>query len=506
MPTPEVDCPDCLSAALLLAAETGCYEEGMGVDEMLQRFAGEFGPWQLRQFLLTSIAWALNALHTMVVIFAEREPARPDHCTTGFPAGWWAVSTAEEWGLACGGNFYMVGLAQSAFFAGAMIGAAIFGHLSDSFLGRKGALTIACIFNAAFSLLTAFSPTFPFYVSLRLLTGLSTGGVGLSAFVLATEPVGPSLRASVAMSTFYFSSVGAVAIALAALFLPSWRFLYAANSSSSLLFLLFAIPFISESPRWHLVRRNLPAAMNVMHAIAKTNGSSIPDHASLKMDSCMSRPSSTSIIDVLRSPVTRPRLFLAILINLLGSVVYYGLTLNVGNLGTDIHFGVILNAVAELPAYALTGIAVRWCGRRLMATVTMAVSGALCIAGGMFGGKGELATAARLGCAAVGIFLEAAGFDVLYIYTAELFPTVVRNAALGCVTVAGQMGAMAAPMVVAMGGASLPFIVFGVCGVAAGSLARGLPETFNRPLYDTMEGLEGGEGKSPEKNSASILV
>lgn len=88
--------------------------EMIGVDEMLRRYAGEFGRWQLRHFLLTSLAWALNAFHTIVVVFADREPAGPDE-----PGRF--NSTAGEWGLV-GGESYKVGLAQSAFFAGSMIG------------------------------------------------------------------------------------------------------------------------------------------------------------------------------------------------------------------------------------------------------------------------------------------------------------------------------------------------------------------------------------------------
>ncbi|PKA53543.1 Organic cation/carnitine transporter 4 [Apostasia shenzhenica] len=129
-----------------------------------------------------------------------------------------------------------------------------------------------------------------------------------------------------------------------------------------------------------------------------------------------------------------------------------------------------------------------------MSAGAMWLSGACCAGGALLMGAGGFVSAARLGCAAVGIFAEAAAFDLLYIYTAELFPTVVRNASLGCVTVAGQLGAMAAPVVVATGG-RLPFAVFGACGMAAGGLGWFLPETFNRPMYDTMEGLEGGEGK-----------
>lgn len=114
-------------------------KEKMGVDEMLQRFTGEFGRWQLRHFVLTNLAWALEAFHTMVMIFADREPAW--RCTAqagpgcspraetvcGLEPGSWewvggsGLSTVSEWGLVCGEK-YKVGLAQSLFFAGCMFG------------------------------------------------------------------------------------------------------------------------------------------------------------------------------------------------------------------------------------------------------------------------------------------------------------------------------------------------------------------------------------------------
>lgn len=55
-----------------------------------------------------------------------------------------------------------------------IIGAGIFGHLSDSKLGRKGSLTMVCILNVIFGLLTSISPGYWTYVLLRLLTGFST--------------------------------------------------------------------------------------------------------------------------------------------------------------------------------------------------------------------------------------------------------------------------------------------------------------------------------------------
>ncbi|KAJ1272942.1 hypothetical protein BS78_06G241600 [Paspalum vaginatum] len=506
----------------------------VGIDEALTAHAGEFGRWQLRHFVVVSAAWALEALHTMVIIFADREPALScpagqacgDRCA-GTGAGWeWAEgaasSTVAEWGLVCGER-YKVGLVQALFFAGCMIGAGVFGHLSDSFLGRKGALQVVCVLNAAFGLLTALSPTYWAYAALRLLTGFSTGSVGVLSFVLATEPIGPARRGAAGMCTFYFFSGGIAALAgVAALFPGSWRTLYVVTSLPSLAFAVAVVPFVSESPRWYLVRRRPDDALRVIRAIAAANGRDVPDGLALKLDdesdededvrggddgdykqappekssSSSSSGSGGSIVDVFRSRTTRVRLVLSVVINLLAAVVYYGLSLNVVNLKTNLYVSVVANSLAEMPAYLLTALLLDRFGRKPLAIGTMLLSGVFCTAGSLIAGEGVMRFV-RMACGVVGIFGMAATYNLLFIYTAELFPTVVRNAALGCTAQASQMGAIVAPLVVVLG-ERVPFAVFGVSGIVGGLLVFYLPETMNKPLYDTMAGLEEGE-KSPLK-------
>ncbi|XP_020592244.1 organic cation/carnitine transporter 4-like isoform X2 [Phalaenopsis equestris] len=484
----------------------------LAIDDMLRLHAGEFGRWQLRHFVLTTLAWALEAFHTMVMIFADREPAwrcrfagdcPPEQC--GIPAGAWewvegsAASTVSEWGLICGQR-YKIGLSQSAFFAGCMVGAGIFGHLSDSFLGRKGSLTIVCILNAITGILTSFSPTYWFYTAFRFLNGFGTGGVGLCAFVLATEPIGPSKRGVAGMSTFYFFSTGIAILSGVAYLFRTWRTLFVVTSLPSLLFVLLIIPFISESPRWYLIRRQTSKAMNLMRAIARCNGREISPEVTLKLDDEddeqnskeSAQAESGSIIDVLRSRRTRLRLILMICINFMCAVVYYGLTLNVVNLKTNLYLSVTLNSVAEMPAYVITAVLLDRLGRKPLGIGTMLLSGVFCLIGFFIGGAGMMMKTLRMVCGVIGIFGMAAMYNLLFIYTAELFPTVVRNAALGCVTQASQLGAILAPLVV-VAGQSLPFAVFGACGIAGALLTCFLPETMNKPLYDTMVGLEGGE-------------
>ncbi|WOL05417.1 hypothetical protein Cni_G14146 [Canna indica] len=467
----------------LLSPSTGTTvsDERLGIDDMLQRYAGEFGRWQLRHFVLVSMAWALEAFHTMVMIFADQEPDGHGGAKKPPSSDWLGgrdvSSTVAEWGLV-GDQRYKIGLVQSIFFLGCMIGSGVFGHLSDSFLGRKGSLIVVCVLNTVFGFLTAVSPDYWVYAALRFLTGFNTGGVGLCAFVLATEPVGPSMRGVAGMSTFYFFSGGIALLAGVAYLFRSWRVLYVITSVPSLLFVVAVLPLVSESPRWYLVRRRTADAMAVMQSIAKKNGKQIPHGITLKLDDENEESEATtikngqggvervimsgSVVDLLRSPITRVRLFGSVAINFLCSVVYYGLSLNVVNLDTNIYLSVLLNAVAEIPAYIVTALLLDRFGRKPLAIGTMWFSGVFCVIGSLVGNVGVLKVV-RMISGVIGIFGMAATYNLLFIYTIELFPTVVRNAALGCTTQAAQMGAILAPLVVVIGGA-VPFAVFGACG------------------------------------------
>ena len=386
----------------------------------------------------------------------------------------------------------------------------MFGHLSDSSLGRKGSLKVVCSLNAIFGCLTAFSPNYWTYVFLRLLTGFSNGGVGLCAFVLATEPIGHSKRGMAGMSTFYFFSGGIAILSGIAYIFQTWRALYIVASIPSLLYIILVLPFVSESPRWYLVRGRINEATALMSTIASFNGKHLPDGVVLSLDEEVSNSNKStsdleynlisymenkdaqvgSIVDVIRYSVTRIRLFLAITINFLTSVVYFGISLNVTNLETNLYMSVLLNAVAEMPAFAITAVLLDRFGRKPLTIGTMWFSGFFCLMGSLMSNVGVWKVI-KMVCGVLGIFGMAGTYNLLYIYTTELFPTVVRNVALGSTMQAARMGAISAPFVVVLGG-WLPFGAFAACGLIGGMFAFYLPETLNMPLYDTFKGLMAG--------------
>ncbi|KAJ8300620.1 hypothetical protein KUTeg_022139 [Tegillarca granosa] len=96
--------------------------------------------------------------------------------------------------------------------------------------------------------------------------------------------------------------------------------------------------------------------------------------------------------------------------------------------------------------------------------------------------------------ALIGKFGASAAFGLVYVLSAEIFPTVVRNSALGACSCVARIGGMLAPYIAKLGlfvggkfGKALPLCIFGVFSISAGLVSLFLPETLNRKLPDTLE-------------------
>ncbi|KAJ8426358.1 hypothetical protein Cgig2_025497 [Carnegiea gigantea] len=257
-------------------------------------------------------------------------------------------------------------------------------------------LAIACALNTVLAHLTAFSPSYYIYTLLLLLTGFSTSGVGLCAFVLATEPIGPSKCGVAGMSTFYFFSSGIALLSGISYVFQSWRALHIALSIPSILFISTIIPFLSESPRWYMVRGKIKEAMKIMRSIAECNARHPLEGVELVLDDDLNNNNGDiqtlkvneargaidgSFIDAIKSPVIRIRLVLTVWINFCCSIVYHGLSLNVVNLKTSLYLNLLLNAITEMPTFTLTAIMLDRFRRNPLTVGTMWFSRDFCLFG-----------------------------------------------------------------------------------------------------------------------------
>ena len=110
--------------------------------------------WHWRVVIALGIAWVLDGLEVTLVGSVGGVLERPD--TLGLSAA-------------------QIGGAGSLYIGGAVIGALLFGRLTDR-LGRKKLFLITLAVYTAASFATAFSPDFMFFAVCRFITGVGIGG------------------------------------------------------------------------------------------------------------------------------------------------------------------------------------------------------------------------------------------------------------------------------------------------------------------------------------------
>ncbi|CAM1312764.1 Uncharacterised protein g6074 [Pycnogonum litorale] len=93
----------------------------------------------------------------------------------------------------------------------------------------------------------------------------------------------------------------------------------------------------------------------------------------------------------------------------------------------------------------------------------------------------------------IGKFCIASAFAMIYVYSAELFPTVLRNTGVGSCSTIARIGSILAPYVKELGKythKTVPSATFGILATTSGLLILLLPETKGCSIPDTLEEAE----------------
>ncbi|CAO1941593.1 unnamed protein product [Urochloa humidicola] len=490
--------------------------KGPTIDDTIENYMGTTGVMQLFKAILLAFAWAFDAQQVFISVFTDAEPqwhctgASPATCSPaappaspcGLPAGSWAwdraadTTVVSEWALKCAGPA-LVSLPASAFFTGCLAGGFLLTTLADSLLGRRKMLLTSLVSMSLAGVLTAFAPNVWAYAALRFVSGFGRSMVGTCTLVLSTELVGKRWRDTVSVAGFFFFTVGFLSLpALGYTFRDaSWRNMYLWTSVPSLCYSFLLFFLSQESPRWLLVRGRKQDAMDTLQQIAALNGNSITSsfsmlHAcTMNVDGDSGDTGAEGAFATMREFWERPwalRRLAAIMTTSFGvGLVYYGMPLNVGSLGTNLYLSVTYNALAELPSAILSLAFIGKVNRRTTVMALTAAAGAfslMCVAI-------PEGAAARMAAELLSFFATITAFNLILIYSIELFPTSVRNSAVGLVRQALVLGGVAAPVLVALGRerSFWSFGVFGLCIGCLGLFAACLPETKGRSMSDTME-------------------
>merc|ERR1711874_225926 len=129
------------------------------------------------------------------------------------------------------------------------------------------------------------------------------------------------------------------------------------------------------------------------------------------------------------------------------------------------------------------------CGRKYILAFSQILAGTTCILAAIIPESSTEMFYLRTSLALLGKFGASAGFAIVYVFTAELFPTPVRNSAVGLCSTFARVGGMLAPVVSDLGvyAPSIPFIIMGSSCCVGGLAALVLPETAGAALPDTVQ-------------------
>ncbi|XP_023387668.1 organic cation/carnitine transporter 2 isoform X2 [Pteropus medius] len=414
-------------------------------------------PHSCRRYRLEAIA-NFSALGLEPGRDVDLEQLEQESCLDGweFSQDVYLSTIVTEWDLVCADD-WKAPLTISLFFVGVLLGSFISGQLSDrhgSDLQLRGSIC-------------------PGY-------GHQVGG---------TEILGKSVRiifSTLGVCIFY--AFGYMLLPLFAYFIRDWRMLLLALTVPGVLCVVLWW-FIPESPRWLISQGRFEEAEAIIHRAAKINRIVAPSNIfepSELQDLSSKKQQPHSILDLIRTRNIRTVTIMSIILWMTISVGYFGLSLDTPNLHGDIYVNCLLSAVVEVPAYTLAWLLLRYLPRRYsMATALFLGGGVLLFVQLVPSDLYYLATALVM----VGKFGVTAAFSMVYVYTAELYPTVVRNMGVGVSSTASRLGSILSPYFIYLGAYDrfLPYILMGSLTILTAILTLFLPESFGTPLPDTID-------------------
>uniref|UniRef100_A0A803YM54 Solute carrier family 22 member 13 n=1 Tax=Meleagris gallopavo TaxID=9103 RepID=A0A803YM54_MELGA len=308
-----------------------------------------------------------------------------------------------------------------------------------------------------------------------------------SLFFPATEWVGVSYRPTAVLITHCFLAAGQLVLAGLSYGIRNWRLLQIAGSAPmfALFFYFWVLP---ESARWLVTRGKIEEAKKYLKKAASINKRTIPPELLDQVQQCMpcrpQRPASLIFLKKKNSMKTQLITYsIPLNFRFMDSLVYYGLSLNVTGFGLDIYLTQLAFGVVELPGRICCIYLLQWFGRKKVQAALLLLAGLMCL---IIVSIPEDQAVAITVLAVIGKFAACASFSTSYVYSAELFPTIIRQSGVGLCSMAARVAGIIAPLIrlLEQYHRAIPMAVYGSATVLGGLLCFLLPETRGVELPD----------------------
>ncbi|MFC3078156.1 MFS transporter [Phenylobacterium terrae] len=338
-----------------------------------------------------------------------------------------------------------IGMAGSAYIAGAVLGAVVFGRLTDRF-GRRKLFTITVGVYLVATILTGFSWDFYSFLVFRFITGAGIGGEYGAVNSAIDELIPARRRGQVALAINGSFWVGAALGALSSVVVldpnvidPAlgWRLAFVVGGLLALI-IIWVRRFIPESPRWLMTHGRHEVAEQIVtgieESVARRHGplKPIEELPAIRLH----RRSHTPWGQILHTLFRRhpERTFLGVVLMATQAFCYNAIFFTYALILTDFYdipassigWFMLPFAAGNFLGPLLLGRLFDTIGRRKMISATYALAGLLlCLTGWLFS-EGVLSAVAQTTAWTVIFFFASAAASAAYLTVGELFPLEIR--------------------------------------------------------------------------------
>ncbi|XP_068617279.1 organic cation transporter protein isoform X1 [Battus philenor] len=397
-------------------------------------------------------------------------------------------SRGIEWNFVCD-NRWRGAIAQTVFMLGVFTGAVVLGGMADKY-GRKTIFCWSGVLQLIFGVLVAFIPEYWSFLFVQYLYAIfGSAGCYITGFVLTMEIVGANKRTICGVNFQCAFALGIMLVAGWGALIDNRQILQVVYGLHGFL-LIPHIWIMDESPRWLWAQGRVKEAVDIVQKGLKFNRSTeVLDKATLVSKGRIEKlpdvdaPSATTL-DLFRTPNLRIKTINVCFCWFANSLVYYGLTLSTGKIEGNPYLITAIFGFVELPSYAAIIYFLDIWGRRPLISSMMLIGGAACIVAAYLQSGGMMSTIVVI----AGKLFIAGSFAIVYNYSAELFPTVVRNSALGLGSMCARFSGALTPLISLLDSfdPKIPAVIFGAIALLSGFLTLFLPETTDQPMPQSL--------------------
>ncbi|KAL4232457.1 hypothetical protein ACF0H5_007150 [Mactra antiquata] len=395
---------------------------------------------------------------------------------------------------------------QMVFFFGVLSGSIIYGQISD-LIGRKKTLYMCILLMIGSSLGLIPMENYYGFAVLMFILGGSLLGVYMTSYVLGMELVGTSKRFLAGTINTFFLTTGQLYMVLMVYLLRDDKYFTLSVALPGVLFLPYYW-LIPESCRWLISKGRTDEAIVILRKVANSNNTKLDEDAVRRLPP----PEKQAGVWKLFSTRTLGVWTVIIFFNwFVCSMSYYGVVLNTGNLGGDIYFNFTMLVLAEYPGKFFDLVLLDRIGRkRLYIAYLFIGAAAFLLTIWPIADGGDDLHYVLIALAMIGKLCITGAFGAIYVLSAEIFPTVVRNTGMGASSAVARVGSMLAPYIAKSAdtvsgpvGKAIPLSVFGAVMLIAGVLTLILPETLRKDLPESIPDVENLKKKTSSATKAT---